>query len=1231
VEIPRFVPGTFNERIAGADPGTAFQVFAGEVLSKRNPGLHAYRTAGRDGAIDLDTPTQTVFECKYSGGSEIQKAWDEVAKRLQIHLRESEGPAQSQYKPWYATGDDAITRYVFATNIEFANKSRRDALRSEIELFFRELAALPHLVHLKEIEVEVRDWSDFESDLKRRPELVFRWFPSTRPNGLMPLDDAQEGQFFRAFLSEATLPYYSRAAHAAVVGGASPGTPPEDDLLALLDRRTGLIITGKGGVGKTRLTLELGRRAKQKGWLVLRASASFREAAIDQLLTRFVEPINVLLLIDYVELIAAFADRVEHIEMLNATLPHRIRYIANCRTTYYRNVQTVGGHERIDVTPVAGLPSSWLDGYRRAIIERVLSTSAIEITPAHLSVCRDVPVLAVFMAYLQRQRRTDDLHELVADGEFGVWIARRIQQSFGREIGKDLAILVAAFPMPEVRRRLLPPSFGELFDRLAADGWIEQLTEGPEAGQWVTAHDALADRMILNHIESVGGAALPFIEDLLDFAETNDVLPSVLISLQRLADAAVMQTFDWVGIFAARLNDRPSAWRASRLVTLQNNLVPAVDRIELLDRTQNMWDDLAADAVFQNILGWICKQIAEVERCDERRETLKYWVLRSAPRVDRSNYLLTRGLIVFPEVRSAAERWLATHPIEFQTHYLLVAWLTREHGEHSVVRYVTAWLGRFAATPQASFVFRAWLDAGGEHSVVEVSIERWLEHYAENDAARFVYRAWLDAGGDHAVVEEPIDRWLAKHGQQESTRFVYGAWLKAGGDHSLVQEPVKRWLADHAEKESAQFVYHAWLDAGGDHALVKEPMGRWFLLHAQDEDAPFVYRAWLGADGDRAVVEEPIRLWLEHHAEIEAAQYVYCAWFDAGGDLAGFEEPAQRWLRHHAEIVAAQFVYRSWLDSGGYRRLVEEPIRRWLVHHGENEVAGFVYRAWLDAGGGFALVEEAVGRWLLQHAEAEGAGFVYRAWLDAGGPLQAIESYILDWLNRYSTSDGADFLVVSFLKRGGAFKSVRDAAAECMSRLRESPAGAFLSKVLAKQPDLSDESVSDILTWCSCYADDADGLWRLSQLGMSIARNGVAAKACEVAEVVLTRWLDPLSALEVTIANSVTNVLATLMLVQDAAVRQRVDQMFVQWFRHPVGFELSNWCRYGFAWRLIAEADRLIGRRVIDVVADSAALDRLVRWGQRCDETHFARFAILPPAWLAERLTPSNEAPAIQP
>jgi hypothetical protein len=1176
MEIPRFAINRFDVRIAGADAGEAFQTFAAEVLSARYPGLHAYRAPGRDGAIDLETASRVVIECKHSS-DDVQRAWKEVAAKLDKHLGDPAGPGQSQYAPWYASNGDGITGYVFATDAEFANKSRKDELREEIRTFFAALANRTHLAHLRDLDVKVLDWSDFESELKARPALLFRWFPSTRPAGLTPLDTVADGKLFRSFLFQETLPYYSRAAYLKTIGKPTASTPAEDDLLRKLDDVTGLIITGKGGVGKTRLTLELGRRAREQGWLVLRASPGFSDAAVDDLLVRLGQPADVLLLVDYVETIPAFADRVEHIEMLNATVGHRIRYIANCRTSYYRNVQTIGGHERVDVTPAAAGTAAWLDDYRRAVVEKILGDSGIAVTAAHLKVCRDIPVFAVFMTYLQRQQRTADLHELVADGEFGTWIARRVQQSFERTIAGDLATLLAMFPMSEPRRAALPPPMRELFQRLVTDGWIEQLVDGSDAGQWVTAHDALADRVILNHIENLGPAAPLFIRELLSFSEAQDGIESALVSLQRLSDAPALQGLDWVGLFAERLNGDGSGWRAARLLILQNNLLSPAQRIALLEATRQCWDDMIGDTAFQGALGWVCKQVTEApDRAALPLDQLRTWVVRAAAQAKR-DYLFSRGLILFPELRDAAERWLASSPIDFQTHYLLVSWLSHGHGPAAILRYVGLWLERFSAALRASFVYRAWLDADGARELVEEPIRKWIEQHGDSEAAQFVYHAWLEAGGDRVLVEESIRKWLEQHRELAAAGFVYRAWLDAGGDRTLVEAPIRNWVAQHWELETAQFVYHAWLGADGDGVLVEEPIRKWLEQHGESETAQFVYRAWLDAGGDRVLVEEPIRKWLEQHGESETAQFVYCAWLDAGGDRVLVEEPIRKWLEQHGELETTQFVYCAWLDAGGDRVLVEEPIRKWLEQHGELDTAQFVYRAWLDSGGDRMLVEE-------------------RA---------------IAWLGRHSEKEDADFLVVAYLKHGGDFERVREAAMAAMRRLRNSPEGAFVSKVLARQRELPDEAVLDVLAWCRHYSDDDDALWRLSQLRDKMTSSAVAMDACAAVEAVLKRWLNPVSLPSPEVARMVTHVLATSATFLDWRLRGRAYAMLVQWLRHPTGFEVVAVYHQDTVLRVINLVGVLLRRGDLDLRADADVLARVTRWAERCAPASLARFGTL--------------------
>jgi len=381
MDVPRFIGEHVNPRLIREGLDTAFQELASELLKPEYPGLYAFPSRGKDGGIDGvqdGESSRVVLECKVVGDDKIETAlsrWREVRDRLDKHLADPSGPTpgQSQYQPWYRT-DRPIQEYILALSCDLSNLSGHDNLREEISTFFEVMADRhAHLSHLRHLTVEVLDWRQIQDRLKAKPHLVFRWFPKVRPLGLVPLDEAQFQGRYHSYLASDKLPYYSRAAHLAKHGRPvdSP-IPNEGELLALLEHpeKTGLIVCGAGGVGKTRLAIEIGWLAHQRGWLVLRVGPTFRQEALDQLAEHLAPDHRVLLLVDYIETQGAFTEIVERINDLNATLLLRLRYVATCRTTYYHKAAaTAAQHVKVDLSfPQARMASGWLKDYRQATV-----------------------------------------------------------------------------------------------------------------------------------------------------------------------------------------------------------------------------------------------------------------------------------------------------------------------------------------------------------------------------------------------------------------------------------------------------------------------------------------------------------------------------------------------------------------------------------------------------------------------------------------------------------------------------------------------------------------------------------------------------------------------------------------------------------------------------------------------------------------------------------------------
>ena len=760
----------------------------------------------------------------------------------------------------------------------------------------------------------------------------------------------------------------------------------------------------------------------------MRVHSRLKEDALERLAERLKPETPALLLIDYIETQSDFGELVENLNLLNDTGVTRIRYVATCRTGYYHQaIAVTSRHLPVDLSPPPGDAAlDWFSSYRTETVKRILAKAEVPTTAQHFTLCRDLPILAVFLAYLHRAGRSEHLEELVSERDFGRWVSKRVRLSFpANDPSRELAMLVPLFPMQESRAgNLIAGRFGPVFDRLAADGWIEKVAPSPlnASGEWVAAHDVLADQILLSFLLGIPCTAEAFIGQLLSLAADSNCLGSALASLQRVADTPPLNKLPWSKLVTQSIATHIAQWREIRDLLIRTTLMGPQDTITLLCEHKELWVEAERDPGFQNALGWLARWLATSRSpvSEHHRLSLTSWLLKAAPFADKSNFVITWGLRYAPEVlQPCALHWISNRPGMFQTHYLLVAWLESKLPTQPIANAVQRWCQKHFYTPHLSFVTKAWLDAGGDKTLIEESVKRWLTVHKTHIDAQFVYRAWLDAGGDKAFIEEPLKEWLARHKTHTDAKFVYIPWLDAGGDKALIEEPLKAWLALHMTETVAHFVYKGWLDAGGDRAFIEEPLKEWLAIHKTKTDADFVYRGWLDAGGDKALIEGLVKEWLTLHMTETVAHFVYKGWLDAGGDRAFIEEPLKEWLALHKTETDADFVYRGWLDAGGDRAFIEEPLKEWLALHKTETDAQFVYRGWLDAGGDKALIEGPVKEWLTLHMTETDAQFVYRGWLDAGGDRAFIEEPLKEWLALHKTETGADFVYRGWLDAGG--------------------------------------------------------------------------------------------------------------------------------------------------------------------------------------------------------------------
>ena len=1059
--------------------GDAFQDFLGELLAKEHNNITIYPSKGKDGAIDISREHDgglVVYECKYIGDETDKTAlarWKKVAENLDKYITSPDGPpsGQGQYRPWYNT-DKPITRYEFCLSSSLGNEENVQALEKKIQTYFEGLPQKHnHLSHLSGLKVNVFSMNRWMPVLSKHPQLIFKWYPNLRPNGFSRFEDMQFEGTFRSYLDIGKLSYYSRKQ--CIESHPSSGNSriqDEDAMISQLETRqtTGLILTGSGGVGKSRLMIELGRLACGSGWIVLRTTSERRiNQDIFSQLASYIKPeTKVLFLIDYIETLDNFQDFIEKLSEYNEEGKSFYRYIATCRSQYYtKMLQDTPDHQKVDLSP-GGSTKQWFEEYRNYTVRHILKASGVEDIDKCLTICHGIPVLAVFLSFLHSQERDEDIGNLIEEQDFGKWVRKRLRMTMASlEVPQNdcnLALLVAQFPMKSVDCLIEPDSiYTNLFPALKRDGWVEKIqNSSDEDEQWTISHDVFADEIIVSYLREAD-LSKQFFKTLFQESYRNDTLPSALISTERIAyHLDDLKSNDWFEIVSKSIAEKPDEWKEVRNNLLMMSMLDLEHCIRLLEQHEMLWADAEKDPSFHGKLGWMARRLSNnSEPSQDFAQILSKWLKKTVPYATEGNYLKNSGLLLCPEeYKDLVLNFICSHTLEFQTHFSIVLWLKKDLPLDSILEYIHKWLDRYPRASQVSFIIEAWLNTGGDKKQIWSYLESWLEVHGGDEIANYVYRAWVNADGDKKKIWSYLERWLKIHCETEKARHFYEAWLNAGGDKKQIWSYFEGWLKVHGGTKSASFVYSAWLKADGDKEQIWSYLKSCLKVHSEDEKAQHVYSAWLKAGGNKDQIWPYLERWFQQNCKAEEAEHIYGTWLKAGGDKGQiwpyldqwfqqncktenasylfrilFEKEVDfdliknyvfKWVKENFELEDCDFTFTRWLNAGGDKDQIWSYLGSWLKVHGGAESASFVCGEWFKAGGNKDLIWPYLESWLKVHGGVESASFVYGEWLKADGNKEQIWSYLESWLKVHSENEKAQHVYSTWLDTGGDTKQI---------------------------------------------------------------------------------------------------------------------------------------------------------------------------------------------------------------
>ncbi|WP_210245982.1 hypothetical protein, partial [Pleomorphomonas diazotrophica] len=742
-----FAGKRFDSRILDReDSGGAFERFVDEFLRLESPGEDLVRglARGPDGAIDIadaEQKIQRIVECKFIGAdtnSTAVERWTEVKRHLEENLpllARGDEIRRKKYRPWLRSEGELRT-YTFVTSSICPSADDRNQLRKSISEFFEQLSKEhDELSHLAHVAVDLRYWDDFVGESARFAPLFYRWFGGF-PQGYSEIAlSFGSGGGFKQFLANRNLPYFSLDSYMS-----ETKRNPVSQFDAILQFLTqgndtrALVIFGPGGVGKTRLSIEVCEKAREAGWWPIRLDRKARVSDLDSICQSHADSARLLLFIDYAEAFEELDQLSEAVARLASDGRHRLAILASTRSSSLQKVT-----DRLtDLQPEATDLSQHTtqDGYADWVVRKITGHFRIPQSDEIARTCKGLPVMAAFAGFLyQKDRAQFDLQfrNLAAIKDFSGWASVRLRALEDRfpsqPVQNLLADLVVRLPMPKTEVDAFRANSGlrrDVFDVLKADRWIEA-----EGEAYSAAHDVLADAILARHLSAMPGGEQDRVQDLGLAALKEDRLDRFIAALDRLGDHPLFQKLSGKALIEALIACDDKKTLAALPPLIKSRLLHPSELITLLASSDVLRTRLADAPETHLTIARAGEWAATKGRTVVDRVTAERALnvpLGVAVAFRHPSNMVLRCAHAFDPTRfhdDVIKRLLAA-PVALDSHYLIVSLLKWGTQPDEVLAHLRPWLAGNETTLKASFVYQAWLNAKGGIDEVRERLLLWV-------------------------------------------------------------------------------------------------------------------------------------------------------------------------------------------------------------------------------------------------------------------------------------------------------------------------------------------------------------------------------------------------------------------------------------------------------------------------------------------------------------------------
>ena len=813
--------------------------------------------------------------------------------------------------------------------------------------------------------------------------------------------------------------YRSRLAEQNLRFIAPPSTAPWSPV-SLWDQLKGetgagaVLLTGHGGVGKTRTALEVGDIAVEQGWDVIHVrggnAARVADVVGERLSGSPVAPL--LLIVDYLNTtrdldLLALTD-------LAVSDPSRpqLRLLATSRTGWESRNRTLPGLDRFEKVTLNRTTTD-AEGVCTAIIEQIAPT-AVEAFGA--SVVLEVtgslrPILAVLLGQVVESEflATGLLPDALVSEDLARWLDSRLLEDSlipaPTSASIDLpdhtliaAIILATAPVPggdpvSLVVSLLGEDRAELaelmLEKLVKIGWLVPTEEGT-----VPAHDVVVDKILesaLFHSDSAVARATPLQAVLGVVATSPTAFTNVVAAMERVLDERAAS-----GIDTASLSVAARRWLTSSRETVISALCGeplacARASVQLLE--SEVWGSARADLWPE----FVAPMLSSLSRTPLAGDAL----LAAAKGLPRGTS---------PNVPALATDWLENVAID---EMVLNACLYRKDVDR-------------ATTERLILLGLRSLEGRHRHVTADFTLRRLM------------MRPEL-TGADLERVTEFANDWLATHGEGAYSVHLLSALIeRVDLPIELRQQAftyARAWTAARPARRDGSYALAALIRNGealGDFNVDIWPQTViWLEAHGLSSDASYVLQSLMSVDELKDEQVDAtwtyVSTWIGRSPTAANASFLLkavLAWKRLRPeDTRDAWAAVDAWIAANLDARDADFLIRASLEwdrcDADLAAKIWPHARRWLLANGATPATTYVLRAALDwrylPAGEHPVVLQAASKWIAAAGTKFEATYVLQALLRFE-PLDADQSAwvwatVLDWLGRYVERRESSFLL----------------------------------------------------------------------------------------------------------------------------------------------------------------------------------------------------------------------------